>query len=188
MVRCECGKSRRLYEAGDPELNALGTCTGARPWLGSDTGEPGGQPARLLVRTATNAYFPQDRERAVAPGLEGGSARCRRRAIWDDLRIVDDVAELATLKKKPKVARLLEPFSDEQVLEAIDAVKAGADADRPLAFPLADPLPGDTVQLPGQPDPGARLRRRRPLRHPPVHRKPRRRGDAGRPRATGPQH
>ena len=131
VVRCGCGKSRRLYEAGDPELNALGRCTGARPWLGSDAGEPCGQPARLLVRTATNAYFPQIVSVLSLPD-PGSAVRGAVVELWDDLGIVDDAAELALMKKKPKVAQVLEPFSDEQVLEAIGSVKAGADANRPV--------------------------------------------------------
>jgi len=34
VVRCECGKSRSLYEASMIELNPLGTCRVERPWLG----------------------------------------------------------------------------------------------------------------------------------------------------------
>jgi hypothetical protein len=37
VVRCECGKSRSLYEATLLEMNPLGTCRGARPWLGRNT-------------------------------------------------------------------------------------------------------------------------------------------------------
>ncbi len=41
VVRCECGKSRNLYEATLREINPLGTCSGARPWLGRYAHEPG---------------------------------------------------------------------------------------------------------------------------------------------------
>jgi len=131
VVRCECGKSRRLLDARNPDLNALGKCTGARPWLGSDASEPCDQPARLLVRTATNAYFPQIVSVLSLPD-PGTAVRRAVLEIWDDLRIVDDAGELATLKKKVKVTQVLEPFSDEQVLGAIGDVKVGANADRPV--------------------------------------------------------
>ena len=59
VVRCECGKSRGMHEAADLALNRLGPCQGKRPWLGRYASEQCGQPSRLLVRTATNSYFPQ---------------------------------------------------------------------------------------------------------------------------------
>jgi hypothetical protein len=59
VVRCECGKSRSLYEATQLEMNPLGTCRGARPWLGLNSHEDCKLPSRLLIRTASNAYFPQ---------------------------------------------------------------------------------------------------------------------------------
>ena len=131
MVRCDCGKSRRLYEAGDLSLKALGTCTGARPWLGGHSGERCGQPARLLIRTATNAYFPQVVSVLSLPD-PGTAVRTAVGQIWDDLAIVRDAAGLAFMRQKPKVAQLLEPFSDEPVLEAIEEVRSGTDADRPV--------------------------------------------------------
>ena len=91
VVRCECGKSRGLYEATLLELNPLGTCRGARPWLGRNASEDCNLPSRLLIRTASNAYFPQvvsvlslpDRgsavETAVARALGRPADRRRRR-------------------------------------------------------------------------------------------------------------
>ncbi len=131
VVRCDCGKSRRLYEAGDMSQRALGRCTGARPWLGKGASEPCNQPARLLIRTATNAYFPQLVSVLSLPD-PGAPARKAVKQIWDYLAIVDDAAALAVMKRMPKVAQLLKPFSDEQVLEAIDKVKSDTDADRPV--------------------------------------------------------
>ena len=59
VVRCDCGQSRRLYEATEIDQRPLGTCRGKRPWLGLDTDEDCTQPSRLLIRTASNAYFAQ---------------------------------------------------------------------------------------------------------------------------------
>ena len=39
--------------------HALGSCDGSRPWLGAFTRETCGEPSRLLIRSASNAYFPQ---------------------------------------------------------------------------------------------------------------------------------
>ena len=58
-VRCECGQKRGMQEAKDIGANPLGTCQGARPWLGKNANESCNQPSRLLIRTASNAYFPK---------------------------------------------------------------------------------------------------------------------------------
>ena len=48
-----------MSDAASLEVKALGTCDGSRPWLGQYSRETCGEPNRLLVRTASNAYFPQ---------------------------------------------------------------------------------------------------------------------------------
>ena len=47
LVRYECGATPQ------------GTSSGARPWLGRGANEDCNLPSRLLVRTASNAWFPQ---------------------------------------------------------------------------------------------------------------------------------
>ncbi len=101
VVRCEWQRSRDLYEASVIELNPLGTCRGARPWLGRNANEECSLPSRLLIRTASNAFFSQvvsvlslpDRRTAVETVVS---------ELWDDLQIVDELADLVFLKKKPK--------------------------------------------------------------------------------------
>ncbi len=139
VVRCECGQQRSLYEATQLELRPLGTCRGARPWLGRNTNEDCDQPSRLLVRTASNAYFPQavsvlslPDHRNVIDSVIG--------TLWDDLQIVEDAADLKLLKKKPKIAAALAAFSDEEILEAIHARKHGAGDERPVKLVELDAL------------------------------------------------
>ncbi len=110
VVRCECGKSRGLYEATVIELNPLGTCRGARPWLGRNSNEDCKLPSRLLIRTASNAYFPQVVSVLSLPD-RGTAVETAVRELWDDLQIVDDAADLAFLKKKPKITEKLAPFA-----------------------------------------------------------------------------
>jgi hypothetical protein len=130
VVRCECKKSRGLHEATIIELNPLGTCRGARPWLGRDT-EGCKLPSRLLIRTASNAYFPQVVSVLSLPD-RGTAVETAVAELWDDLQIVDDAAGLAFLKKKPKIATRLAPFADTEVLEAIRAAKKGPAAEKPV--------------------------------------------------------
>lgn len=128
---CECGKRRRMSDAGEIELNALGFCTGRRPWLGPHTEEPCKEHSRLLIRTASNAYFSQAVSVLSLPDL-GASVERIVRELWEDLQIVTDIADLDFLKRKPKVAEKLAPFSDEDVLDAIHAIKGGGVAERPV--------------------------------------------------------
>jgi len=71
----------------------LGPCDGYQPWLGSVTREPCGEPNRLLIRTASNAYFPQkmtvislpDRDETVTQAVD---------AAWEFLEAVEEMDEL----------------------------------------------------------------------------------------------
>ena len=83
-------------------MNPLGTCRGARPWLGRNTEEDCKLPSRLLIRTASNAYFPQVVSVLSLPD-RGSAVETAVRELWDDLQIVDDASDLAFLKKKPKI-------------------------------------------------------------------------------------
>lgn len=130
-IRCECGKRRSLYEAAEFDQNPLGTCRGARPWLGLNTEEDCNQPSRLLIRTASNAYFPQIVGVLSLPD-RGTAVDSVVAEHWDDLQIVESAANLGFLKKKPNLAAALEPFGDEEVLEAIARIKGGSGVERHL--------------------------------------------------------
>lgn len=132
VVRCECKRSRGLYEAAVVEDNPLGICRGARPWLGRGAGEDCNQPSRLLIRTASNAYFSQVMSVLSLPE-RGAAVETAVAELWEDLRIVDTVAELAFPKKKPEVAAVLTPFTDDEVFAAIRKAKVGGGAaERPV--------------------------------------------------------
>ena len=124
VVRCECRKFRRLHEATEFDQRPLGNCRGKRPWLGLDTDEECNQPSRLLIRTATNAYFSQIVSALSLPD-RGSAVERAVRELWDDLQIVEDLAGLGFMKKKPNVTEKLLPFSDEEVMRAIEQVKRG---------------------------------------------------------------
>ena len=130
-VRCECGRRRPLYEAAELDQNPLGTCRGARPWLGINTNEGCNHPSRLLIRTASNAYFPQIVSALSLPD-RGSAVEGVVRDLWDDLQIVDDAADLAVIRKKPKVAEALAQLQPDEVLETIGALKRGHGAERPV--------------------------------------------------------
>jgi len=130
-VRCECGKRRGLYEASVIEVNPLDTCHGARPWLGRNSNEDCKLPSRLLIRTASNAYFPQVVSVLSLPD-RGTAVETAVRELWDDLQIVSDAADLAFLKKKPKIMERLAPFAEKEILGAIGEVKSGTSVEKPV--------------------------------------------------------
>jgi hypothetical protein len=160
VARCECGKQRSLHEATQLELNPLGTCRGARPWLGRNTNEDCNQPCRLLVRTASNAYFPQVVSVLSLPN-RGSAVEAVISELWDDLQIVEDAADLTLLKRKPRIAESLAGFSDDEVLATVRAKKHGTAEERPVKLVELDALVaapegfGDDVPL----DPNFHARR-----------------------------
>ena len=131
VVRCECGKSRSLYEATVLELIPLGTCRGSRPWLGRNSNEDCNLPSRLLIRTASNAYFPHVVSVLSLPD-RGTAVDTVVAELWDDLQIVESVDDLAFLKKKPTIAEKLAAFADEEVLTAIHEAKSGKGGEKPV--------------------------------------------------------
>ena len=131
FIRCECGRTRPLYEAAELDQNPLGNCRGARPWLGRNTNEDCNQRSRLLIRTASNAYFPQIVSVLSLPD-RGTAVDNAVGELWDDLQIVDDAAELAFMKRKPTIAAALDPFDDDEILDAIRRRRRGRSSDRPV--------------------------------------------------------
>lgn len=118
FVGCDCGASRRLYDALDTPRFPLGNCQGLRPWLGFKTSQTCGEPHRLLVRNASNAYFAQtmsvislpDRDENLAPILD---------EIWEYVGGVETEQELEYERKKPKVRATLGDLTTAEVFSAI---------------------------------------------------------------------
>ena len=138
-VVCSCGKSRSLADAKEIAKKPLGTCSGRRPWLGAHSSETCALPARLLIRTATNAWFPQIVSVLSLP--DSGTELDRIVAdLWSELRIVEEAAELTFIRKKEEVAAALSGFPDDDVLAAILRRRDGKGPDRPVRLAELDAL------------------------------------------------
>ena len=124
FVRCEqTGKRRPLAQAKVPDSRVLGSCEGHRPWLGSrgretcigykinNTGDlvPTGQPEhnRLLVRSASNAYFTQILSVISMPDQEAELKQSVDRFYEEDLQHAEDLADIKKELRKPKFADLV---------------------------------------------------------------------------------
>ena len=131
FIRCECGKTKALSAATKLNDMPLGFCKGERPWLGPRAGERcggangKGQPNRLLVRSASNAYFTETLSVISIPE-PGGALRAAVEQVWQDfLQVAEDEGDVARERKKLKVSVALEGFSNTDVWKEVQRRKGG---------------------------------------------------------------
>lgn len=123
QVRCECGQRRLLSEAveagGHHNAGALGLCDGRQLWLGPTARTRCEQPSVFLIRTASNAYFPQKLSVISLPPRNEAVKKAVEQA-WMFLEETESVDDVRHERKKERVARVLEGISNEEVWEEID--------------------------------------------------------------------
>lgn len=124
-VRCECGAIRNLGEM--KQMQALGPCDGRRPWLGAGSSESCSESNRLLIRTASNAYFPQLMSVISLPDHEEAITEAVNNA-WDFLENVESLEDLRQELKKTKVKNLLKGLNENHILNEILARQNGESA------------------------------------------------------------
>lgn len=120
-VRCDCGVERSMLGAKRPGPETLGYCDGKRPWLGPRAEEPctsatgGAQLNRLLLRSASDAYFPQilrvisipDRDQALREAVGH---------VWEAFGpLIESAADIPKLRRSPAFEAAVRRFSDEKV-------------------------------------------------------------------------
>jgi len=132
-IVCDCGKARPMSQAARLDLKSLGNCDGSRPWLGPSNREPCGEPSRLLIRSASNAYFPQKLSVISIPDMHRPIDDVVR-SLWGDfLSDVETLADLAKVRSKPTPKVILQGIEDDQVMASIGRVREGQDdATRPV--------------------------------------------------------
>ncbi|CAN5337139.1 DUF1998 domain-containing protein [soil metagenome] len=123
-IRCDCNAERAMSDAA--AVGALGSCNGARLWLGPHAQESCQELNRLLIRTASNAYFPQllsvislpDRDEVVAKAVD---------QVWENfLEYVETLSELkAERERKPPVRAALDGLTDKEVFAEIETRRDG---------------------------------------------------------------
>jgi hypothetical protein len=125
-ICCECGTDRSMSQAMRGDLGALGMCNGARPWLGAGTREKCGLPNKLLIRSASNAYFPQIMSVISIPDPTTPIDDVVR-SLWDDfLSDVETIDEVKKIRMKPTPAVRLQGITDELILESIARIRTGS--------------------------------------------------------------
>jgi len=123
-IRCECKKEQSLAPASSLKNRALGNCDGASPWLGPYVKENCGEPNRLLIRTASNAYFPQVMSVISLPARDE-TVKKAVDSVWQFLSEVEDADQLKYERKKARVNAALEGLTDGEVLEEIQSRRSG---------------------------------------------------------------
>ncbi len=124
VVSCECGEARTLA-AAQKDQHSLGNCNGRRPWLGPLSREQCGRTSRLLVRSASNAYFPQLYSVISIPERSSALAAVLRK-FEGDLQIVTSIEILAMARQlNGALHASLGDRSDEEVFAALQTLRAG---------------------------------------------------------------
>jgi hypothetical protein len=109
----------------------FGNCRGERPWLGPRAhelcgGEPGkAEPSRLLVRSASNAYFAQKLSAISIPDASA-IVRAAVDSVFEDfLQYVESADDVARERRKLKVHAALDGLTDKEVWREIQRRKVG---------------------------------------------------------------
>jgi hypothetical protein len=121
-----CGNSETLAVAAMKGSKALGRCSGRRPWLGSYTQEKCDQFSRLLIRSASNAYFSQTLSVISIPDKRSPLDELVGQ-LWDQgLGVVATKPDLLPVMRMiPLIATRLAGIADTEVLASIARVAAG---------------------------------------------------------------
>ena len=112
---CDCGEERSLYEGLGSDTSALGRCDGRRPWIGQYAQEACVEPYRLLVRTASNAYFPQIMSVISLPEFDAGLA-AKVSTHYERLKAADDLGMLTNFRMIPELGASFADINDEAVV------------------------------------------------------------------------
>ena len=148
-IVCSCGAFALLSKAMTMETNP--PCPGDRPWLGTQGNEECGERLRLLVRTASNAYFAQVVSALSIPE-KGNEVAEAVQGLWNYLQKVDSEAKLAQVRElMPEVEAGLAGCSNAEVLEAIEARRKGKVPERrPLRTAEFEQFVSQPVGTPGE--------------------------------------
>ena len=131
VVRCQCGETRSMSEVADLNLGLLGRCGGGRPWL-RGWHEVCDKRARLLVRTASNAYFAQTMTVLSLPETKNKLAAAIERH-WSVVgSLIVNLEAVKVTRNLPEWKEAIEAYTDEQVLEAVEAQRKGGSSAIPV--------------------------------------------------------
>ena len=120
VVRCACSAWAPLSKAQLEDANPK--CQGKRPWLGYEASEECDERQRLLVRTASNAYFSQVVSALSVPE-HGRELEHIVRQHWKLLKKASATTLPAAKELDDELRIALAPYPDAAVLAAIEALR-----------------------------------------------------------------
>ncbi len=125
------------------------TCSGDRPWLGSQGVEICDEKLRIQVRTASNSYFGQIVSALSVPD-PGNELASKVSEVWDVLKAATPET-LSVFRTIPKVLAAIEGFADADVLAAVETRRLGTTAARePLRSAEFRQFVSQPDEIPGQ--------------------------------------
>ena len=128
-VMCACGAGRNLVQAMQEE--ARPKCFGKQPWVGPYAEEECDARVHLLIRTASNVYFPQQLSALALP--EPMTAQKRVEPVVVKFGKADTFEKFVMLRSMlndEDVERLAD-ISDEEFWDALEANRQGDDEEPP---------------------------------------------------------
>lgn len=137
FVRCEGCKARKALSVTNiKQMNPLGLCEGHRPWLGKNNREDCIDentkkpfPNRLLVRSASNAYFSQVMNVISLPRLDEKLKQSVDQVYEDFLQFAEEIEDITRERRKKRVAKALQGFTDQVVWEEVQRRKSNKPSD-----------------------------------------------------------
>ena len=152
IVHCRnCTQQRPLSQATVLPFD----CPGDRPWLGGRAAsEPcRDQPLKLLVRTASDAYFAQvvTALRLPEPDPDPLTLKVQEKDVWKVLQHVTSLDQLRSFAGLPWVASAIEGASLDRVLTVIEAARSAeqGQVERPLRTAEYERLTHAPTEIPG---------------------------------------
>jgi hypothetical protein len=117
---------RPLTDATLHNKGTLGKCRGRQPWLGPRVYELCDKSNRLLVRSASNAYFSQTVSVIAIPSNDAAVKEAINKVWEDHLQHTESQDDVRKERKREKVKAALDGFSDEVVWAEVQRKLSGA--------------------------------------------------------------
>lgn len=128
LITCDCGiDPRSMAAAARDEMHSLGNCTGRRPWLGPAANESCPEWGKLLIRSASNAYYSQKMSVISIPSAFGEIDEVVQQLWEKGLKTVQDNVPLSVLRTIPTIQEGLKSFNDSEVEKAIKTFLEGTE-------------------------------------------------------------
>ena len=123
-IVCGCGHQLSLQDAFQP--GRLGRCGAKRPWLLDVDPEGCGLNLKLLIRTATNTYFPQVLTVIALPAEDDELTRRVGEVVGELTNVTSPTAVGLAKQFNPRIAASLGGYSDEETFSALQRIRDGA--------------------------------------------------------------